>query len=131
MVFPYKSTMRWEHLMKTVLIIDDSTIMRMIIRNTVTKHGFYVVGEANNGRAGVEKFKELNPDLVTMDVTMKEVSGIEALRQIKKISADAKVIMVSAMGQELIVRDAIVAGARGFIVKPFNEEQLIEALKKI
>lgn len=117
--------------MKTVLIIDDSTIMRMIIRNTVTKHGFCVVGEANNGQSGVEKFKELRPDLVTMDVTMKELSGLEALKQIKRISADAKVIMVSAMGQELIVRDAIISGARGFIVKPFNEEQLIEALNKV
>ena len=117
--------------MKTVLIIDDSTIMRMIIRNTVSKHGFCVVGEANNGQAGVEKFKELNPDLVTMDITMKELSGLEALKQIKKINADAKVIMVSAMGQELIVKDAIVSGARGFIVKPFNEDQLIDALNKL
>jgi len=117
--------------MKTVLIVDDSTIMRKIIRGIVTKHGFNVVGEANNGKAGVDKFKGLKPDIVTMDVTMQELNGIESLQQIMKINADAKVIMISAMGQELIVKDAILSGAKGFIVKPFNEEQLVGALKKL
>lgn len=116
--------------MKTVLIIDDSKIMRTIIKRTLTKHGYTVIGEANNGHDGVENYKELNPDVVTMDITMKELSGIEALRRIKNINANAKVVMISAMGQELMVKDAIISGARGFIVKPFNEDQLIEALDR-
>jgi len=117
--------------MKTILIVDDSAIMRRIIKNAVVKHGFNVIGEADNGRDGVELYQKLKPDIVTMDFTMRKLSGIEALRKIISISADAKVIMVSAMGQEMIVKDAIVAGAKGFIVKPFREDQLVEALNKV
>jgi len=117
--------------MKTVLIVDDSAIMRKIIRHTLTKHDFNVIGEADNGQAGVDKYMELKPDIVTMDVTMKVMSGIDALRDIIKQNADAKVVIISAMGQELIVKDAIMSGAKGFVVKPFNEEQLISALRKV
>lgn len=80
---------------------------------------------------GVEKFKELNPDIVTMDITMPEMNGLDALREIMKINPAAKVIMVSAMGQEAMVREAIISGAKGFIVKPFKEEGIVSALKKL
>jgi len=117
--------------MNTVLIIDDSTVMRRMMNNMATVNGYHVIGEANNGTIGVERYKELNPDIVTMDVTMDEMNGIEALRQIMKYNPNAKVVMVSSMGQELIVREAIMLGAKGFIVKPFREEQLIEAFIKL
>jgi len=117
--------------MKTVLVVDDSNFMRRIIKNYLARYDFGVVGEADNGRSGVERYKELNPDIVTMDVTMKVMNGIEATKQIMKISAAAKVLIVSSMGQELVVRDAIISGAKGFIVKPFQEEQFVEALKKL
>ena len=116
--------------MKTVLVVDDSAIMRRFIRNSIDHNGFDVIGEADSGKVGVDKYIELKPDIVTMDVTMREMSGIEALQEIIKIDPDAKVMMISAMGQEIIVRDAIMLGAKGFIVKPFNDEQLISALKK-
>ena len=93
--------------------------------------GYEIVGEAENGLVGVEKFKELKPDIVTMDITMPEMNGLDALREIMKIDPTAKVIMVSAMGQEAMVRDAIISGAKGFIVKPFKEEGIVSALKKL
>ena len=117
--------------MKTVLIVDDSTIMRIMMKNTLTNHGFEVVGEATNGKAGVKKYKELKPDIVTMDVTMDEMNGIEALSKIMGINPEAKVIMVSAMGQEVVVRDAIMLGAKAFIVKPFDEAQIVDTLNKL
>jgi len=113
-----------------VLIVDDSAIMRRIMKNIVTGNGYSVIGEAKNGKMGVDKYIELNPDIVTMDVTMDEMNGIEALRQIKKYNPMAKVIMVSSMGQDVIVKDAIIAGAKGFIVKPFIEKQLIDVLNR-
>jgi len=117
--------------MKTVLIIDDSAIMRRMLRNAVTAIGYSVVGEARNGKIGISKYKELKPDIVTMDVVMDEMDGVEALSRIMGYDPEAKVIMVSSMGQEVIVRDAIVLGARGFILKPFNEQQISAAFKKI
>ena len=117
--------------MKTVLIVDDSNMMRYIIRNALTEHGYTVVGEASNGQAGVAKYRELKPDFVTMDVTMNDLSGMDALQQIISINTNAKVVMVSAMGQDVIVRDAIMIGAKGFIVKPFSGDQLAEALAKL
>jgi two-component system chemotaxis response regulator CheY len=94
------------------------------------KNGYEVVGEAENGLVGVAKYAELKPDMVTMDITMPEMDGITALKAIKKMDPAARIIMISAMGQESIVRDAIVAGAAGFIVKPFNEERVISGLAK-
>ena len=117
--------------MKTVLIVDDSAYMRRVIHNIVTRNGYDVVGEADNGRAGVEKFKELQPDVVTMDLVMDEMDGLEALSTIIKEFPNANIIMVSSMGQDVIVRDAIVLGAKNFLHKPFDEQQVIEAFKKL
>ena len=117
--------------MKTVLIVDDSSIMRRILKNIVTKNGYEVVGEAPNGKIGVKKYKELNPDIVTMDFVMDEMNGLEALSRIIGENPDANVIMVSSMGQDVIVRDAIVLGAKHYLLKPFDEKQVIEAFNKL
>jgi len=117
--------------MKTVLIVDDSSLMRRIIRHILIKNGYDVVGEAVNGRHGVEKYKELHPDVVTMDLVMDEMNGIEALGLIIKENPEANVIMVSSMGQDVVVRDAIVTGAKNFLLKPFDEKQVVEAFKKL
>jgi len=117
--------------MKTVLVVDDSSLMRRLIKNIVTKHGYEVIGEAVNGRIGVEKFKELNPDIVTLDMVMDEMNGLDALKLIIEEKPDASVIMVSSMGQEVIVRDAIVAGAKNFLLKPFDEKQVMDAFNKL
>jgi len=117
--------------MKTVLIVDDSSVMRRIMKNIVTKNGYDAVGEAKNGKIGVEKYKDLRPDIVTMDFIMDEMSGLEALSNIIAFDPNAKVIMVSSMGQEVIVRDAIILGAKDFLLKPFTEEQVIKAFEKL
>jgi two-component system chemotaxis response regulator CheY len=117
--------------MAKVLIVDDAAFMRISIKNMLTKNGYDVVGEAENGAIGVEMYKELQPDIVTMDITMPEMSGLEALKEIITINPAANVVMVSAMGQEAMVRDAIVSGAKGFIVKPFKEDGIIAAIKKL
>ena len=102
----------------------------MMIKNVLVKGGYNVVGEAENGAKAVEKYKELSPDLVLMDITMPEMDGIQALKEIKKIDGGAKVIMCSAMGQQAMVIESIQAGAKDFIVKPFQEDRVIEAVKK-
>ncbi|WP_054028977.1 response regulator [Bacillus sp. FJAT-28004] len=113
-----------------ILIVDDAAFMRMMIRDILSKNGYEVVGEAQDGAQAVEKYKELKPDLTTMDITMPEMDGISALKEIKKIDGNAKVIMCSAMGQQAMVIDAIQAGAKDFIVKPFQADRVIEAIKK-
>jgi len=113
-----------------ILIVDDAAFMRMMIRDILTKNGFEVVGEGADGAQAVEKYKELKPDLVTMDITMPEMDGIAALKEIRKLDPGAKVIMCSAMGQQAMVIDAIQAGAKDFIVKPFQADRVIEAIKK-
>ncbi|MCA0754045.1 response regulator [Paenibacillus sp. N4] len=113
-----------------ILIVDDAAFMRMMIRDILTKNGYEVVGEAQDGAQAVEKYKELKPDLTTMDITMPEMDGISALKEIKKLDSNAKVIMCSAMGQQAMVIDAIQAGAKDFIVKPFQADRVIEAIKK-
>ncbi len=113
-----------------ILIVDDAAFMRMMIRDILSKNGYEVCGEANDGVQAIEKFKELRPDLITMDITMPEMDGINALKEIKKLDANAKVIMCSAMGQQAMVIDAIQAGAKDFIVKPFQADRVIEAIKK-
>ncbi|HOV43052.1 MAG TPA: response regulator [Syntrophothermus lipocalidus] len=115
---------------KTVLVVDDAAFMRMMIKDILTKNGYAVVGEAENGLVALEKYKELNPDLVTMDITMPEMDGITAVREIRKIDPGAKIIMCSAMGQRAMVIDAIQAGARDFVVKPFQPERVVEAVSK-
>lgn len=113
-----------------ILIVDDAAFMRMMIRDILTKNGFEVVGEAQDGAQAIEKFKELHPDLITMDITMPEMDGIAALKEIKKLDPNSKVIMCSAMGQQAMVIDAIQAGAKDFIVKPFQSDRVIEAINK-
>ncbi|ERI09221.1 response regulator [Aneurinibacillus aneurinilyticus] len=113
-----------------VLIVDDAAFMRMMIKEILSKNGYDVVGEASDGAQAIEKYQELTPDLVTMDITMPEMDGITALKEIKKINPSAKVIMCSAMGQQAMVIDAIQAGAKDFIVKPFQADRVIEAIKK-
>ncbi|WP_163970614.1 response regulator [Oceanobacillus halotolerans] len=117
--------------MATVLITDDAAFMRMQLKDNLTKLGYEVVGEAENGRDAVEQFQELKPDLVTMDITMPEMNGEEALKEIKQLNSNAKIIMCSAMGQQSMVLDAIQAGANDFIVKPFTPERIEEAVKKV
>jgi len=117
--------------MKRVMVVDDSAVMRMMIKNILVNNGFEVAGEAGNGRAAVKKYKEVRPDIVTMDVTMDEMNGIEALSRIMGIDPEAKIVMVSSMGQEVVVRDAIMLGAKGFILKPFNEKQIVEMFTKL
>jgi two-component system, chemotaxis family, chemotaxis protein CheY len=113
-----------------ILIVDDAAFMRMMIRDILTKNGYEVVGEAQDGAQAIEKFKELHPDLITMDITMPEMDGISALKEIRKLDTNARVIMCSAMGQQAMVIDAIQAGAKDFIVKPFQADRVIEAIKK-
>ena len=117
--------------MAKVLIVDDAAFMRISIKNSLSKNGFDVVGEAENGAVAVEKYRELSPDIVTMDITMPVMGGLDARKAIIGMDPGARVIMVSAMGQEAIVRDAVLSGARGFIVKPFKEDGLLSALNKL
>jgi two-component system chemotaxis response regulator CheY len=113
-----------------ILVVDDAAFMRMMIKDVLSKNGFDVVGEAENGARAIEKFKELSPDLVIMDITMPEVDGLTAVKEIKKIDASSKIIMCSAMGQQGMVIEAIQAGAKDFIVKPFQQERILEAVRK-
>ncbi|WP_352419612.1 response regulator [Proteiniborus sp.] len=113
-----------------ILIVDDAAFMRMMIKDILTKNGFNVAGEAENGAKAIERYKELSPDLVIMDITMPEVDGIQAVKEIKKIDSTAKIVMCSAMGQQAMVIEAIQAGAKDFIVKPFQADRVIEAVKK-
>lgn len=113
-----------------ILIVDDAAFMRMMIKDILSKNGYEVVGEAADGMQAVEQYKEHQPDLVTMDITMPEMDGITALKEIKKLNPSAKVIMCSAMGQQAMVIDAIQAGAKDFIVKPFQADRVLEAIGK-
>ena len=116
---------------KKILIVDDAAFMRMMIKDVLTKNGLEVVGEAENGVKAIEKYNELNPELVIMDITMPEMDGIQAVKEIKKINPNAKIIMCSAMGQQAMVIESIQAGASDFIVKPFQPERVIEAINKV
>ena len=115
---------------KSVLICDDAAFMRVMIKDILTKNGYEVAGEAENGLKAVEKYNETKPDLVMMDITMPEMDGIEATKQITSFDPEAKIIMVSAMGQMVKVCEAIDAGAKDFIVKPFEPERIIECISK-
>ncbi|AEG15325.1 response regulator receiver protein [Desulfofundulus kuznetsovii DSM 6115] len=116
---------------KRILVVDDAAFMRMMIKNIVTKNGYEVAGEAENGKQAMEMYVELKPDLVTMDITMPEMDGIEAVKAIRAIDPNASIIMVSAMGQQAMVMDAIQAGARDFIVKPFQQDRLLQAIERV
>jgi two-component system chemotaxis response regulator CheY len=113
-----------------VLIVDDAAFMRMMLRDILAKNGFEVVGEADNGKVAVQMYNELKPDVVTMDITMPEMDGIAAVKEIKSADPGAKVVMVSAMGQQAMVIEAIRSGAADFIVKPFQPDRVLEALGK-
>ena len=116
---------------KRVLVVDDALFMRNMIKDIFASGGFEVVGEAANGQEAVEKYNELHPDLVTMDIVMPFKSGIEAVREILKSDAGAMVVMCSALGQESLVMEAIEAGALDFIVKPFRAEDVLAVVKKV
>ncbi|SET07981.1 two-component system, chemotaxis family, response regulator CheY [Oceanobacillus limi] len=117
--------------MAKVLITDDAAFMRMQLKDILTKQGHEVVGEAENGQVAVEMFQDLQPELVTMDITMPEMNGVDAVKEIKKINPEAKIIMCSAMGQQGMVVEAIQAGAKDFIVKPFTPERIQESVGKV
>jgi two-component system, chemotaxis family, chemotaxis protein CheY len=114
----------------SVLIVDDALFMRMMIKDILSKDGFEIVGEAENGVEAVKKYAELHPDLVTMDIVMPEMDGIEAVRNIIKIDPGARVLMCSAMGQQPLVVEALEAGAKDFIIKPFQPAKVVEAVRK-
>ena len=114
---------------KTILVVDDAAFMRMMIRDILAKEG-YIIHEAVNGRDAVEKFEELHPDLVTMDITMPEMSGLDALREIRTHDSDARVLMVSAMGQQKMIVEALESGAMDFLVKPFQPTKVLETVKR-
>lgn len=116
---------------KGILIVDDAAFMRMMIKDVLTKNGFEVVGEAENGAKAVDTYKELDPELVIMDITMPEMDGIQAVKEVKKLNPEAKIIMCSAMGQQAMVIEAIQAGAKDFIVKPFQADRVVEAVSKV
>jgi two-component system, chemotaxis family, chemotaxis protein CheY len=113
-----------------ILVVDDAAFMRMMVKDILVKNGYTVAGEAPNGAVAVEIYKKEKPDLVTMDITMPEMDGIAAVKAIREFDPAAKVIMCSAMGQQSMVMDAIRAGAKDFIVKPFQADRVLEALKK-
>ena len=116
---------------KRVLIVDDAAFMRMMIKDILSKNGYEIAGEAENGLKAIDKYKELTPDLVLMDITMPEMDGIQAVKNIKAIDPNAKIVMCSAMGQQAMVIESIQAGARDFIVKPFQQERVLEAVRKV
>ena len=116
---------------KRILVVDDAMFMRMILKNILTKNGYEVCGEAANGIEAIDKYIELRPDLVLLDITMPEMDGITALKKIKMIEPKAKIIMCSAMGQQAMVIESIQGGAIDFIVKPFQEDRVLESLHKL
>lgn len=113
-----------------ILLVDDAMIIRMILRKILTEAGFEIAGEASNGTEAIRKYQELRPDLVTMDITMPEMGGIKALKSIREIDPDAKVIICSAMGQKSLIIEAMEAGAVNFLAKPFDEEKVVETVRK-
>lgn len=117
--------------MAKILIVDDAAFMRMTLKNIISEAGHEVVGEAGDGLQAIEQYKSTQPELVTMDITMPEMDGIAALKEIKKMDPNAKVVMCSAMGQQGMVIEAIQSGAVDFIVKPFNAERINESIGKV
>ena len=112
------------------MIVDDAAFMRMLLKDILENNGFQIVGQAVNGRESIQKYKELNPDMVTMDIMMPGMDGIQAIKEIKSIDPNARIVICSAMGQKERVIEAIKAGARDFIFKPFQPEQIVQTLLK-
>jgi two-component system chemotaxis response regulator CheY len=116
---------------KRILITDDALFMRVTLKKILTENGYEVVGEAQNGQEAVDMYQSLKPDLVTMDITMPEMDGLTALKTIRVIDPNAKIVMCTAMGQKNMVVEAIQAGAKDFIVKPFQPDRVLEAVGKL
>jgi len=116
---------------KRILITDDTAFMRMTLRKVLESNGYEVVGEAEDGLDAIEKYKELRPDIVTMDITMPKMDGITAIREIMKVDPQARIIVCSAMGQKPMVIEALNAGAKDFLVKPFQPQRVLEAIQKV
>lgn len=117
--------------MSNIMIVDDAVFMRTMLKDIIKKNGYDIAGEASNGAEAIELYKQLKPDLVTLDITMPEMDGIQALKGIRDFDPEAKVIMCSAMGQQAMVLEAIKSGALDFITKPFQGDRVAEALKKL
>jgi len=116
---------------KKILLVDDAAFMRMMIKDILVKNGYNVCGEASDGLDAIEKYKSLQPDLTIMDITMPNLDGLQALKQIKAEFPGAKIVMCSAMGQESYVVEAIKSGASDFIVKPFQQDRIISTVQKV
>ncbi|HDL60322.1 MAG TPA: response regulator [candidate division WOR-3 bacterium] len=117
--------------MVKVLVVDDAAFMRMLVKKILLQAGHQVVGEAGNGKEAIEKYEKLRPDLVTMDIVMPEMDGINAVKEIMKIDPNAKIIMITAVGQEAKVMEALKSGAKGYIVKPFQAPKVIEEINRV
>lgn len=117
--------------METVLIVDDSRTSRKILEGILTDNGITVIGQAEDGSIGVEKYKELKPDVVTMDITMPVMDGVEALRQIKAYDPNAKVVMVTAAGQKGKIIEALKLGVDDFLTKPYESQEIVKTIKKV
>lgn len=114
-----------------VLIVDDAIFMRKMISDILVENGMEIVGEADTGAKAIERFKELRPDLVTMDIIMPEMNGIDAVRKILEFDAQARIVMCSALGQQALVQEALVAGAKDFLIKPFNAARVVEVIARV
>jgi two-component system chemotaxis response regulator CheY len=114
-----------------VLVCDDAIFMRTMIADILTQAGFEVIGEAESGVQAVEKYRQLKPDLVTMDIVMPDMGGIDAVRAICEVDPEARILMCSAMGQQALVVEAIQAGAKDFVVKPFQPSRVLEAVQRV
>ncbi len=115
----------------TVLVCDDAVFMRTLLADILTQSGYEVIGEAETGVQAIERYKQLRPDLVTMDIVMPDMGGIDAVREITKFDAEARILMCSAMGQQALVVEAIQAGAKDFVVKPFQPSRVLEAVQRV
>ena len=116
---------------KTVLVVDDSMFMRNILKKILRNNNYTVIDEAENGKSAIDKYFQLKPDIVTMDITMPEMNGLEALKYIKKKDKDANIVVCSAMGQQTLIMEAIQSGAKDFIVKPFQADSVLKTLNKL
>lgn len=117
--------------MARVLVVDDAMFMRATVKKLLSEAGFEVAGEAENGQVAVDRYKELKPDVVMMDITMPEMDGLSALKEIMKLDPGAKVVMCTALGQERSVMEAMETGAKEYIVKPFKADKVVAVLKKV
>ncbi len=114
-----------------VLVVDDAIFMRRMISEILEENGMEVVGEADTGASAVKLYSELKPDLVTMDIIMPEMNGIDAVKEIMAIDSQARIVMCSALGQQALVQEAISAGAKDFLIKPFNPSRVVEVVTKV